>query len=324
MESLTEQQATQERRREKKRLKRLIKKEREGKLDKSREHQPSKTQERYPIPQTTPTPISTSGKRKNEDDQEVNTKKRKKKKKRQAKNEAAPVSAPHNPQHSSPTITRNHSQSSPTTTCVDSHIHANVSGASTSEHAPIGQGNDMQQEMSTSSASKTDKMERKKRKHKPSKEKPRPLSVENGEASAERSPLQQKQNPQAGETSSPTKETKKGPKKNIDSLIDAALHTKTRQSNVGEDMPVRSSSHHGSRSEIAKSTKEGTILDASGLTHEEMLADRLYFANQLQWLGEHYGLQYKKGPFSKWEQEQIMAELMAFQKVGRCVCLLFV
>lgn len=96
-------------------------------------------------------------------------------------------------------------------------------------------------------------------------------------------------------------------------LITAALLSETPPHVSGGSAIVRRKAQAGAVGN-SKTSKEALLLDAAGLTHEEMLVDRLYHSNQLQWLQEERGLQYKKGSFSAWEDKQIEEEMDAFQK----------
>lgn len=98
-------------------------------------------------------------------------------------------------------------------------------------------------------------------------------------------------------------------KRNVQSQIDAVV----------KDLVAGGGSRHkGNRREketvSSVKSKEGTLADAEHLSHREMLIDRLYYTQQLNWLEEERGLHVKKGKFSQSERDQIMATISTFKR----------
>ncbi|KDN46825.1 hypothetical protein K437DRAFT_105260 [Tilletiaria anomala UBC 951] len=65
----------------------------------------------------------------------------------------------------------------------------------------------------------------------------------------------------------------------------------------------------------ARSARQQHVVDnARGLTHEEMLADKMYADNELYWLADAYGLQWIRGRFTKIESDAIMEAIDKWRK----------
>jgi hypothetical protein len=73
----------------------------------------------------------------------------------------------------------------------------------------------------------------------------------------------------------------------------------------------------GKRSSVLiRASKEATIEDAAGLTHEAMLCEKLYEPQQLKWLREAYGLTWKTGRYSKTEDDALDEAIEVFKAVS--------